>query len=206
MRMSVAPPVIRALSRCRGVPLIPSIVTLSVNTRLLTSMSGGDYDQLERVIAYARQRYTEAVMKCAEAMTEALEGTNFRVSGFLGQREVFAEHVSRSGRELKTAYMLVDALRFEMARELIDGLGEGFEAQLLPVAAQLPTITDVGMAASVARSGKKGGAGEGRAKQSCSPGLRHGDEGSGDAGQSSSLEGESAGCGAKAQRIDEAQA
>lgn len=116
---------------------------------------GGDYDQLERVIAYARQRYTEAVMKCAEAMTEALEGTNFRVSGFLGQREVFAEHVSRSGRELKTAYMLVDALRFEMARELIDGLGEGFEAQLLPVAAQLPTITDVGMAAVLPEAEKR---------------------------------------------------
>ena len=54
--------------------------------------------------------------------------------------------VSRT-TEGKTAYVLVDALRYEMGQELVEGLGDEFDIALRPAMAQLPTITEVGMAA-----------------------------------------------------------
>ena len=107
----------------------------------------GEHDKLEKVIAAARHRYSGVAGRCAEAMTGALVASGFELEGFAHQREVFSSHVAPQSREGKTAYLLVDALRYEMARELVEGLGDGFDVQLVPAVAQLPTITDVGMAA-----------------------------------------------------------
>jgi len=56
------------------------------------------------------------------------------------------------------AYFVVDALRFELARQLADGLGKesGAKLQLEPRYAELPTLTEVGMnvLAPVARNGR----------------------------------------------------
>jgi len=108
---------------------------------------GGEHDKLEKVIAAARQRYTGVAGQCAEAMSEALVASGFELEGLAHQSEVFSSHVGPRCRQGKTAYLLVDALRYEMARELVEGLGDGFDVQLVPAVAQLPTITDVGMSA-----------------------------------------------------------
>ena len=47
----------------------------------------------------------------------------------------------------KTAYVWVDALRFEMARELAQTLEAEFDVELQAALATVPTITAVGMAA-----------------------------------------------------------
>jgi len=47
----------------------------------------------------------------------------------------------------RVAYFLVDALRYEMARDLAEGLKSLGEIELTPVASSLPTTTPVGMAA-----------------------------------------------------------
>jgi hypothetical protein len=76
-----------------------------------------------------------------------------RAQGFLPstdlqQRTLFDQVVKPSTAEPgQTAYFLVDALRFEMAAELFDALGElpATQMQLKARLAELPTVTEVGM-------------------------------------------------------------
>ena len=49
--------------------------------------------------------------------------------------------------EGKVAYVWVDALRFEMARELCRLLKDDFELEIQPAIGMIPTITEIGMAA-----------------------------------------------------------
>ena len=109
---------------------------------------GGEHDELEKVIPYVRQDYTKTVEHSIEAFTSAFKASDFEIRDYLPQSSAYIQHVSPRvvGNE-KVAYILVDALRFEMGRELIDGLTDEFDVRLLPVIAQLPTITTVGMAA-----------------------------------------------------------
>ncbi len=103
--------------------------------------------QLERVIIHARQRYSEVVGKCAECLANAFQTGGFEVQGMFHQYDVFRKKVQPHFSEAKTAYILVDALRYEMGLELIEGLKDEFEANSVPGIAQPPTITEVGMAA-----------------------------------------------------------
>ena len=80
-------------------------------------------------------------------MIEALVAANFELRGVPHQSDAFSTFVAPRSSRGKTAYVLVDALRYEMGRELVAGLGEGYEVELVPVVAQLPTITEVGMSA-----------------------------------------------------------
>jgi len=108
----------------------------------------GEHDELEKVISHVRQDYTRTVEQSVEVFTKAVEQAGLRIEGYTAQTEVFGKFVKPLlGRDKKTAYILVDALRYEMAKELIDGLSEEFEAELLPCVGQLPTLTSVGMAA-----------------------------------------------------------
>lgn len=107
----------------------------------------GRHDTLEKVIRRVREQYAEAVGKCAEKFASALKSSNFELEGWPAQDDIFIKQVRSCMAEGKTAYFLVDALRYEMCDELLAGLGEGFEAELKPCIAQLPTITEVGMAA-----------------------------------------------------------
>jgi hypothetical protein len=108
-----------------------------------------EHDQLERLVQHARQAYADVLGHCADAFTAGLEAADFNVTGVLRQRDVFNRHVNPvlHGRG-KVAYVLVDGLRFEMARELVDGMGdEASEVRLRAALAQLPSVTAVGMAA-----------------------------------------------------------
>ncbi len=122
---------------------------------------GEEHDDLQKVVARARQEYGRTVNRSAEEFQQALEAAEFDVKEFLHQDKVFpklvAGSVRSSGRGAvagpkdagPVAYVLVDALRYEMARELVRGLERDFEIELEPVIAQVPTITEVGMAALV---------------------------------------------------------
>jgi len=76
----------------------------------------------------------------------------FLPSAELQQRNLFDQVVkpmvidSPSATDV-TAYFVVDALRFEMAQELFDALGEipATQKQLKPRLAELPSVTEVGM-------------------------------------------------------------
>jgi len=106
----------------------------------------GAHDHLQKVLERARQRYTETVGTCAEAFGAALIAADFQLSEIQSQDRIFANEIAPLLKgERKTAYFLVDALRFEMGRELVEGLSD-YEISLTPALAQLPTITEVGMA------------------------------------------------------------
>jgi hypothetical protein len=110
-------------------------------------LPGERLDQLERLIALSRRRYTEVCGDLAQSFVQALERSRYRLPGVLRQVEVYREHVEQYLADEKVAYVLVDALRYEMARELVRGLDPSLHCELLPAIASVPTITAVGMAA-----------------------------------------------------------
>ncbi|GAG35807.1 unnamed protein product, partial [marine sediment metagenome] len=92
-----------------------------------------------------------------EYSIEAFSGAlvDFEIKDFCPQESIFSRYVGANViQNEKIAYILVDALRFEMGKELADGLGDEFEVSLFPCIAQLPTITTVGMAALMPGSEK----------------------------------------------------
>lgn len=102
---------------------------------------------VEALIVRARQRYSEASAALAEAFLHAYRDAGFEVADARRQTEVFAKHVQPHLETEKVAYVLVDALRYEMARELVGAVDEDFEVSLTPGLATVPTITEIGMAA-----------------------------------------------------------
>jgi hypothetical protein len=103
---------------------------------------------LEKALALARQSYADALQALASAYSTAAVDAEFTSHRFTRQTQVFKEAVRPPlDRGIKTAFFLVDALRFEMAAELIEGLNTDYESRIDPVLGQLPGITGVGMAA-----------------------------------------------------------
>ena len=107
--------------------------------------TGADWEQ---VMAKCRTEYLTTLDRMAEVWTRALEAADFSVQTCSEQSDTFKEQVGPLlQRGVRTAYFLVDALRLEMAGELLEGLGADFELRLEPALGQLPSITPVGMAA-----------------------------------------------------------
>ena len=91
--------------------------------------------------------------------------------------ELFETEVKPKVQEGKTAYVWVDALRFEMARELIEVLKEDFDLSLQPAIATMPTITEIGMASLLPKAKPVGQGGVGRQRQARPGNRRHGGQG-----------------------------
>jgi hypothetical protein len=106
----------------------------------------GDLLRIDPLVSRARFRYMQAGSAMAEAFARGYARGRFQLPGFPPQKEVFDRAVKPALAEGKTAYVLVDALRFEMAQELARGLAAGFDLKLEPALASMPTITEVGMA------------------------------------------------------------
>lgn len=101
----------------------------------------------EKIMAKCRSAYLATLDRMTEAYTKALESAGFQSGEAAAQDLTFHEHLAPLiKKEVKTAYLLVDALRYEMAAELIDGLGGEFTMAIQPALGQLPGITPVGMA------------------------------------------------------------
>jgi hypothetical protein len=82
-----------------------------------------------------------------------LRDEKFRTNVF-SQTDIYERKIRRELPEKKTAYVWVDALRFEMGRELAESLAENFEVSCEPAVATVPTITEIGMAALLPGSEK----------------------------------------------------
>lgn len=107
---------------------------------------GDDHDSIEKLVIQARRRYVAVGSEVARRFLTQLQ-ENTPDKSIARQREVFENHVKPYLAEKKTAYMWVDALRFEMGRELARLLREDFEVDLHPALAAVPTVTEIGMAA-----------------------------------------------------------
>ena len=108
--------------------------------------SGPDWEQC---MVHCRRGYLDCLNLMAEAWSAASREAEFASPTALPQGRVFRDEVAPLIQKpaAKAAYLLVDALRYEMAVELVDGLREEFTVSMKPVLGQLPGITPVGMAA-----------------------------------------------------------
>ena len=109
--------------------------------------AGNVHQGLEKLITKAEQRYTEVGSELAKHFVTRFRKAQHPVKGLLRQRDIFEKHVKPHLNEGKVAYVWVDALRFEMARELCLLLKDDFQVEIQPAIGTVPTITEIGMAA-----------------------------------------------------------
>jgi hypothetical protein len=102
---------------------------------------------LEKLITKAEQRYYEVGSELAKHFVTHFQRAKHPVKGLLRQRDIFEKQVKPHLTEGKVAYVWVDALRFEMARELCLLLKDDFRLEIQPAIGTIPTITEIGMAA-----------------------------------------------------------
>jgi PglZ domain len=110
-------------------------------------VAGDDERGLDKLIVQARQRYTQVGSHLAELFIGTFSKAKAPAKGVARQRDIFEKQVKPRVTEGKVAYVWVDALRFEMARELCRLLRDDFDLTIEPALGTIPTITEIGMAA-----------------------------------------------------------
>src|SRR5207244_11716594 len=106
-----------------------------------------EHNGVEKLISKAEQRYTEVGSQLAKHFIGQFQKTKHPIKGLLRQRDIFEKQVKPHLGEGKLAYVWVDAMRFEMARELCRLLKDDFDLTVQPAIGTTPTITEIGMAA-----------------------------------------------------------
>jgi hypothetical protein len=119
----------------------------------LEFQAGDAQESLDQLITKARGRYTEVGSQLARYFVTQFSKAKHPIAGLGRQRDIFETHVKPRLRESKVAYVWVDALRFEMARELARLLEDDFELTVQAALGTIPTITEIGMAALLPRAG-----------------------------------------------------
>jgi len=107
---------------------------------------GYDQESIEKLVIRARQRYMEVGSEVARCFLSRVKEAPLD-KHIIRQRDVFERFVKPTLGNGKVAYVWVDALRFEMGRELVRLLTESFEIELHVAIAAVPTVTEIGMAA-----------------------------------------------------------
>ena len=107
-----------------------------------------DEAALTAVVDLCRRRYREAVLKLQEVFLAAVQAEGWPPDGAPKQTRVFDEYVAPVlERRERTAYFMVDSLRFEMGRDLGEALAGAGEVEVGYAAGVFPTVTITGMAA-----------------------------------------------------------
>lgn len=96
-------------------------------------------------VAAVRAEYEDAVRRMTEGFVKALEAADWTVPQTLHHTRIWQDVVA--ARPKPTAYIFVDAMRYEMGAELAERISATNEVQLRPALAALPSITPIGMAA-----------------------------------------------------------
>lgn len=105
------------------------------------------HQSLVRLVAAARQQYAAVAGQLASLFIYAYEQQSFDLPQVMLQADLCRELVYPAAQAGKVAYLLVDALRLEMAHELRAMMADEWTMQLDVALATPPTVTDVGMAA-----------------------------------------------------------
>ena len=101
--------------------------------------------ETEKALAVIRREHEELLKRMAEGFAKVFAEAGWTVPGVLHQTSIYPEAVKAMGD--RAAYLLVDAMRFEMGEELAQQLEGADDLTVRPAIAALPTITPVGMAA-----------------------------------------------------------
>jgi hypothetical protein len=107
---------------------------------------GDPHPSLDKLILKAEHRYTEVGSELARRFVTQFAKAKHPIQGLQRQVQVFETQVKPRLGKGKTAYVWVDALRYEMARELCEVLRPDFDLKLQPALGTIPTITEIGMA------------------------------------------------------------
>ena len=103
-----------------------------------------------------RKQYGKLVEKVQQIFTRHVEQSGWPLAGQLSNSDVFdrivAPKLQKNGH--KVAYLMIDALRFELGVALERQLAEDGQVELQAALAQLPTITPVGMASLLPGAGQ----------------------------------------------------
>jgi hypothetical protein len=113
--------------------------------KLESWVAGLDDEPDEKALGIVRRAYEDLCSRMASQFAAALNKADWVVSGVLHQTRVHAEILSQ--KPTPVAYLMVDALRFEMGADLADRLPRAAELRVTPALAAIPGITPVGMAA-----------------------------------------------------------
>lgn len=115
-------------------------------------VSGLDEEpECEEALGRTRLAYEDLMEVMARGFTGALATAGWTVEGALRQTAIYDRFVTRTAG--RTAYFMVDALRFEKGDALAKLLPEALDLQLQPAVASLPSITPVGMASLLPGAG-----------------------------------------------------
>jgi len=105
-------------------------------------------EEVSGLVAICRQRYTEIVGTTQATFLKSVERQAWPPEGILRQTQVFDRYVAPALTERqKTAYFLVDSMRYEMGRDLGQTLDPFGTASVSVAATILPTTTPCAMAA-----------------------------------------------------------
>ena len=106
-----------------------------------------DSSALESGAAHVCDRYDRVLDRMAEGFVAVLKESGWETPGLLRQTQVYESRIAGSAE--RTAYLLIDALRFEMGADLSHQLLPmgATSLRLEPAVAAAPSITPVGMAA-----------------------------------------------------------
>lgn len=113
---------------------------------------GGPPGSLEQLVHRAEERYTKVGSELARAFVACYAKAKHPIPCLLRQVQIFESQVRPRLADGRVAYVWVDALRYEMARELADVLQADFDLTLSPALGTVPTITEIGMAALLPRA------------------------------------------------------
>ena len=105
----------------------------------------------ERAVAKIRAVYENAVRRMTDGFVNAFQKSDWTVPGVLQQTRIWSDVVA--SRPVPVAYLLVDAMRYEMGQELVGRLAQATEVSIRPAIAALPSITPIGMAALLPGAG-----------------------------------------------------
>ena len=108
----------------------------------------GGEETFEKLNASVRQKYDEWVDASGQAFVKAYQAAGFEPGQTPPQATIWSRQLEPARKAGKRcAYLLVDALRYEMASELLDGIRDEFTIGFEPALATAPSITPIGMAA-----------------------------------------------------------
>jgi hypothetical protein len=121
--------------------------------------AAGDYlltdASLSDLLDYCRRRYAKLAEKAQSLFSKHLEAASWPPQGRLSNTDVFDTIIEpmlkESGR--RVAFIMVDALRYELGVTLHRQLAETEQAEIRAACAQFPTVTPVGMASLLPGAG-----------------------------------------------------
>lgn len=113
----------------------------------------GDLEDTAPLVEGARKAYLKSAESLQAVFIDAVRKEGWPASGLPHNTDVFTKFIAPWLEDRKkTAFIMVDALRYELAVDLENELAGEFSTEIAPVCAQLPTITSVGMAALMPKS------------------------------------------------------